>query len=334
MHPIRALLAFLVLIAAGAAARAQSVPIGVLPLVSSAPVFIAAERGYFKAEGIDAELKFFQAAQPVAVAVAGGDVQFGVTAFSAGFFNLAGKGALQVIGAQSREEPGFDFSAYVVAAKAHDEGFRAVAQFPGKTLGMTQVGSSFHYMLGRLAEKRGFALDTVKIKPLQSIPNMVAALKGAQVDALIVPANIAGQLQSEGAGRIIGWVHEETPWQLGALFTATKTVAERPDLVRRFIRAYQKGATDYHEAFNARENGRRVFGAKADALMPIIEKHTKSTPADIKAGAPFIDPMGRLLVGDIYHQVRWLKANGFVDAEVDAKTFLALQFIDGHRDVP
>ena len=51
--------------------------IGVLRLASSGPVFIAQDRGYFRDQGFDVELKFFDAAQPIAVATASGDVEFG-----------------------------------------------------------------------------------------------------------------------------------------------------------------------------------------------------------------------------------------------------------------
>src|SRR4051794_13483035 len=74
------------------AETAQKAKVGVLRLSSSAPVFIAQDKGYFKQAGLDIELKFFDAAQPIAVATASGDVDFGITAFTAGLYNLAGKG--------------------------------------------------------------------------------------------------------------------------------------------------------------------------------------------------------------------------------------------------
>src|SRR5690606_8495670 len=226
------------------AALAQAkdkVSISALPFISTAPVFIAKERGYFDAEGIDLEIKIFNAAQAVAVAVASNDADFGITAFTGGFFNLAGKGALKVVAAQSREEPGYNFVAYIASKKAYDAGFRSPKDFAGKSVAITTVGSSFHYNLGMLADKYGFSLASVQMKPVQSIPNMMAALSGGQVDATILPANNALKLEAEGSGKIIGWVHEHTPWQLGALFTSTKNVRERRPMVERFVKAYQKG---------------------------------------------------------------------------------------------
>ncbi len=83
-----------------------------LRLSSSAPVFIAQDKGYFRDAGLDIELKFFDAAQPIAVATTSGDIDFGITAFTAGLYNLAGKGTLKVIGGMSREKAGYPLIGY------------------------------------------------------------------------------------------------------------------------------------------------------------------------------------------------------------------------------
>ena len=73
------------------AAQAQDdkVRVGLLSLVSHAPSIIADERGYFTDEGLEVELIMFQAAQPMAVAIAAGDVDFGITAITGGLIDLA-----------------------------------------------------------------------------------------------------------------------------------------------------------------------------------------------------------------------------------------------------
>src|SRR4051794_3295992 len=58
---------------AAGAQTALKAKVGVLRLSSSAPVFIAQDNGWFKEAGLDIELKFFDAAQPIAVAVTSGD---------------------------------------------------------------------------------------------------------------------------------------------------------------------------------------------------------------------------------------------------------------------
>src|SRR6201986_4127846 len=157
--------------------------VGVLRLSSSAPVFIAQDKGYFKEAGLDVELKFFDAAQPVAVATASGDVDFGATAFTAGLYNLAGKGTLKVIGGMTRERAGFPLIGYFASNNAYAAGLKMPRDLAGKRVAVTQIGSSFHYSLGLLADKYGFRLSDVKVLLLQSLSNSAAALKGETVEA-------------------------------------------------------------------------------------------------------------------------------------------------------
>src|SRR4051794_7660324 len=216
---------------------AQTAPkarVGVLRLSSSAPVFIAQDKGYFKQAGLDIELKFFDAAQPIAVAVTSGDVDFGVTAFTAGLYNLAGKGTLKVIGGMSREKAGYPLIGYFASNNAWAAGLKTPKDLAGKRIAVTQVGSSFHYSLGLLADKYGFKLADVKVLPLQSLSNAAAALKGETVDAALLPISTARSLVDSGGAKLLGWVGDETPWQLGAVFASPKTLADKV-LVGKFL---------------------------------------------------------------------------------------------------
>jgi NitT/TauT family transport system substrate-binding protein len=316
-------------------AQTQKVSLAVLKLSSSGMAFIAKDAGHFAAEGLDVEFKFFAAAQPIAVAVTSGDADFGVTGLTAGFYNLAGKGALKMIAAQSRDEPGFRLNAYLASPKAFEAGFDSLQKFPGKSLGITQVGSTFHYNIGRLAQKYGFDLASVRLVPLQSIPNVISALKGGQVDAVILPGTPAIPLVASGDAKLLGWVGDETPWQLGALFASTKIVTERRQVVERFVRAYQKGATAFAEAFPTRDDqGKAIPGRGYDQALAIIAKYTEQPPDVVSRGLAYVDPLGRLKVRDIYDQVAYWKSLKLVDADVDPKTFLDLGFVTGHFDVP
>ena len=219
--------------------------------------------------------------------------------------------------------------------KAWEAGFRSVAQFPGKTVGITTLGSTFHYNLGKLAEKRGFKMEQLTLRPLQTVPNMAAALTGNQVDAILTVAPSALKLERDGAGKIIGWVHQETPWQLGALFASSKAVENRRATVEKFVAAYLKACADYAAAFLQRDpSGKRVFGDKAEALIPMIQKYVEPKPSadQVKASASYIDPQGRLMIRNIYDQVAWYQAQGMVSRDVDAAKIVDQSFIKDHLD--
>jgi len=313
---------------AAEAGAAEKLRIGVLKLASSGPVFIAVERGYFAAEGIEPELRFFDAAQPVAVATVTGDVDIGVTGLTAGFYNLAGKGALRIIGAQSREAPGYHLVAYLASKQAYAAGLTGLKDLPGHSVGITQIGSTFHYSLGLIADKLGFPISELKLVPLQSMSGIAAALKGNQVDAGLIPATVALPLLKEGGAHLLGWVGDETPWQLGAIFATAPTLSGRRLTVEAFLRAYRHGAHDFHDAFLVKDSdGRAAQGPEAEALLAIVAQFTGQAPEQIRNGIPYIDPDARLLVDDIYHQVVWYQQQGLVDRAVDAKTILDLSFL-------
>lgn len=327
-------LAALIAVATGASAQ-EKVTVGALKLASSGPIFIAAEKGWFRDQGLDVQIKTFTAAQQVPVAVTSGDVDFGITGLTAGFFNLAGRGAIKIIAAQSREEPGYHLVAYMVTNQAYDAGFKSLKDFPGKRVGMTTVGSTFHYSLGLLAQKHGFDLARVTMVPLQTLPNMSAAFKGGQVDAILVPVTGARALEAEKVGHILGWVGDETPWQLGALFTSPRMIETRRATVAKFITAYTKATEAYHLAFNPRDHTGKPFRDPVnDELLGIIAKAVEQPPERLAVGLPYIDAKGRLNVGDIHNQVAFWQAHGQVDKGVDAKAILDLSFIEGHFNLP
>ena len=114
-------------LAAPSIARAQApakTSVGVLRLSSSGPVFVAAERGYWRDLGLDVELKYFTAAQQVPVAVTSNDAEFGVTGLTAAFYNLAGRGALKIVASQARDEKGFPLTAFMATNAAYERGLR------------------------------------------------------------------------------------------------------------------------------------------------------------------------------------------------------------------
>jgi len=329
------------LLASHGAAAQERVAVGVLRFVSSGPLFVAVDRGYLKQEGLDVELKFFDAAQPIAVAVVTGDVDFGLTAFTAGLFNLAGKGGLKVIAAQAKEAQGYEGNAILASRAAWDKGLRRIEDLKGHSLGITQVGSSFHYQIGQIARIKGFELASVALKPLQSLANMAAALKGNQVDAIIIAPHIAKQLLASGDAKLLGWYSDLDEYQFGALFTSPKMIEGRRATVEKFVRAYQRGTAEFAAALLKRDDsGNRKFDAASHALAALIAPRVyPGEPAEraiglVESSTFYVDPQARLNVGDIYAQIAWYKSQGMVDASVDPKALIDLSFVRGHTNVP
>src|SRR5271165_816275 len=328
--PVRVALALLLALTAGGTARADDVlkaKIGVLRLSSSAPVFIAQDKGYFRDAGLDVELTFFDAAQPVAVATTSGDIDFGITAFTAGLYNLAGKGTLKVIGGMSREKAGYPLIGYFASNNAYAAGLRTPVDIAGKRVAVTQVGSSFHYSLGLLADKYGFKLSEVKVLPLQSLSNAAAALKGETVDAALLPVSTARKLMDDGGAKLLGWVGDETPWQLGAVFASPKTLANKA-VVTKLLAALERADREYHDVILAAiKDGTASINEQTKPLLEIIAKYTNLPLEQVVGNCAYIDPDGKLDVKNVDNQIKWLQAQGYVDKGFDAESIIAKDFV-------
>ena len=303
------------------ARAAETVKIGTLKLASYGPLYIAKEKNYFAAEGIDADLVFFELAQPIAVAIVAGALDFGVSGTSGGLFSLAGQGALRIIGAGSHEEPGFQFFTLVASNRSYEAGLKSFKDLGGRAIAVSQIGSPSHYSVALVEEKYGIDPKSVRILPLQSLSNQISAVSGGQADGTVINATSILPVVARGDAKLVGFVGDEVPWQVGVVYTATKTASDRHDLVVRFLRAYRKGARDYHDAFAA-PDGTRKNGPTADAVLAILAKYTGQTPEQLGHAIAYVDADARLDVKDVLHQVAWFEAQGMLKGEVSAAALI------------
>lgn len=312
------------------AVAADKLVIGALRFTSHSAGFIAYEKGYFKAEGLDVEFRFFQAATPIAVSIASGDTDFGITGVTGGFFNLAGKGAIKAVAGVLNENKNVDGMAIMASAKAHKAGFTKPEQIKGKSLAMTQVGSTFHYMGSRVARKYGFTIKDINVRPLQKVGSMIGALKSGQVDAMIMVPHIAKPLERAGAGKIIGWLRDYAPdYQISMLMTSTKNIKEKPELVKKFLRAYSKGIAEFNRVMLNQDKN----PAETEAMVKLIHKYVYTTrpyekaAPSIKAGAMYLNPGAMLNMASVERQLKWHQSQGFVPKNVTVKQVVDTSFV-------
>jgi len=316
------------LFALDASARAaESIKVGVVQTLAVGPIFVADERGYFRDEGLDVQITFFDAAQPIAIAAASGDVDFGCTGMAAAFYSLAGQGVLRIIAGGNREMPGFKNAAYIASNRAYDGGFTSLKQLAGKTVAVTQFGSQLHYDLGLAAEKYNVPLKDIHIAALQTNTNVSSALAGGQTDLAVFPVTPTMALLSKNDAHLLGWVGDEAPYsQANTAFTATKIANEKHDTVERFLRAFKRGAKDYHDAF-ADDQEHRRDGPTAEAIIAILAKYTKQRVDTIATAIPWLDAQLRLDAKDVRHQIEWFTAQGQMKSKVDPAEIIDKRYV-------
>lgn len=309
----------------GQAAEAVSLEIGMLKLTSSAPLFIGIEKGFFQEEGIDAKAKWFDAAQPIAVATAAGSVDVGATGITASLYNMvAGGQKLVIVADKGREQAGYSSSALLYPS---DSPLKSIEELKGKKLGITQTGSTYHYMAGKLLEKHGLTLQDVELIPLNNIKGLMEALKSKQVDAVLLNEPNISTVVEEGYGKVIAQVGDEMEYQTSGIFFSPK-FAENKDAAQRFLKAYAKSTQYYYDAVLNKVDGKIVPGENYDEVVNIIAKYTDQEADMIKKGMPYMDRDGKLLESDIKTQVEWYAKEKLIDKVIDTSEIVNTQLLE------
>jgi len=202
------------------ASAADHVKVGTTRLIGYVSVPVGLAQGYFQAEGIDVEQVYFESAQPIAVAAASGDVDFGVAGPSAGFYNLAAQGQVKLIGASGGDSKGFHALEFLASNKAWDAGLKTPHDLPGHSVAITQLGTALHNVIGILAERDGFPMSAVEVKPLQSNSTVISALIGGTVDASVAPNGPILNLVEKGQIKFLGWTSDYAPLKAGVMLLA------------------------------------------------------------------------------------------------------------------
>ncbi|MEQ6249941.1 ABC transporter substrate-binding protein [Sulfitobacter sp. HNIBRBA3233] len=314
-------------LAAPAIASNRKITLGALRFTSHAGTFVAAERNYFAEAGLDVEMKFFQAAQPMAVAIASGDVDYAVTAISGGLVSLADKGAIKVIGGALQEEEGIDGQKFLVSDAAFKAGITAPGMLDGKSFGMTTAGSSFHYMGSKMAQAEGISLS---FKPLQKVGAIIGALKTGQIDAWSIVPHIAKPLAGSGAVHMIGNVSDYLPdYQVTTVFTSTKNASEEAEMTKAYLAAYSKGVADYNATMIAKDGG----DAGIDEMVDLLHKYVYTDRPRDEAAPSIINGTMRLSEGaalnvaSVRDQLEWFQSEGLVDADIPLDALVDTSYV-------
>lgn len=315
-------------LAAPAIAQNKKIVVGALRFTSHSGSFVAVERNYFAEAGLDVELRFFQAAQPMAVAIASGDVDYAVTAISGGLISLAQKGAIKVIGGALSEEPGIDGQKILASDAAFQAGLTSVAGLAGKKFGISTAGSSFHYMGSKVAQAEGVEMSFI---PLQKVGAIIGALKSGQIDAWSIVPHIAKPLAGSGAVHIIGNISDYLPnYQVTTVFTSASNAADERGQTADFLAGFGKGVTDYNSAMIDKSGGE----AGVDEMVDLIHKYVytdrdraKAAPSIIN-GTMRLNEGARLNVASVQDQLSWFQSEDLVDSDITLDTFVDTSYVD------
>jgi NitT/TauT family transport system substrate-binding protein len=317
------------------ASAGEPIRIGIVSTsLASIPLVVADAKGYFRDEGFDVTMVPFESAQPIVVAIAAGDVDFGSAGLTDAFFVLANQGSMKIIGGDTVEHPGFHGLGFIVSNQAYAAGLTSLDGFAGHSVGITQLGSPLQYSLALMLEKHHIALKDVRVIGLQSNGNVASALTGGQIAASIMSAANLNALLARRGGKFIAWLDDEVHGaSVTGTVTSTKIANDRPDTVKRFLAAFRKAAKTWNAGFIDAQ-GNRADQPSAPELIALMAKGLNQKPEVIEQGLNYVEPEARINLGDVQRMLDWYEAQGMQKMHIDARSIIDMRYAKLFNDTP
>lgn len=258
------------------------------------PARVGADRGAFKAEGLDVEVTDFGGGAKLQQAMISGAIDMTVSAGTDLAFSAKGSPDIAVAAMGSKPTLGI--------VVAYDSPLNTVDDLKGKKVGVTTVGSLTEWLMKRLIAQQGWPKEAVALVPVGSdLQSQAALLTTGQIDGVVAPPAFGVQLELAKKARILLSSFNIGADFLGeAVFASNDLVKRNPDAIRRFLKAWF-GNIAWMRAHKAEtiELVRKythytpeVESKEYDLVMPIFSPDGKFHPAAIKTLAESFVEMG------------------------------------------
>ena len=229
----------MVLTACGGKASANltpvRLPLGYIPNIQFAPLYVAVEKGYFADAGI--QVTFDYSMETDITALVGADqLQFGV---------VSGE---QVLLARAKGLPVVYVAAWyqqypVSVISKTGQGIHSPADLRGKTIGLPGMYGANYIGLRALLHAGGLSESDVKLDSIGY--TQVESLATDRDQAVSVYTNNEPlQLRAKGYSLTELRVADYVKLASNGLITNEKTISENPNLVRRMVKAILRGTAD------------------------------------------------------------------------------------------
>jgi NitT/TauT family transport system substrate-binding protein len=226
-------------------------------------MFVAMEKGFFKAEGLELETLPLAGGAPIINGVVSGDLQFGWT---------------NVISLYQARVGGFDFKliaggATNVKAKNESHAIQVAKNSPlktakdleGKTVAVNTLNNIVHLMAMAWIDKNGGSSSKVKFVEVP-FPQMQATLSAGKVDAISVHEPFATAAIEKGISRVLAqpWGEVLPKFLIASWFASEKWLVKNKETGQAFVRAIGRGI----DAIQADPEGSRAAMVKWAGLNP------------------------------------------------------------------
>jgi NitT/TauT family transport system substrate-binding protein len=288
----------------------QSPPIqfGTLPVIQALPLFVAAEKGYFKEAGLNVELVPFNSAMEKDVAMSAGQIS--------GYFGdmitpmvLTANGTLvKIVATYFNTKNERRMFAILAAPKYQKKSLKEIASAGIACSSNTMLD----YLMTRLLGKKGITPEKINLVEVKSIPIRMQMLMSDQVPAAILPEPLVTLAELKGARVLVD--DSGTGMSATVLVFGDQYLAKNPDTVRAFLKAVQK-ANDF-------------INQNPDQVRPIMNRECKiPEPLQQNFTIPSFPKLNVPRTEEIMDVYKWLRDKNVTKTEMSYGQFVAEGYV-------
>jgi NitT/TauT family transport system substrate-binding protein len=306
------------------AASAEPVKIGDLGILADAPFYIAIEKGYFAAEGVEVKLERFNSAAQATAPLSTNQVQVVGGGVSAALYNaFARDWPVRIVMSRTRDVPGFSSDTLVMRGDLKDK-IKTPRDLKGRMIAINTPASVLHFMLGRLMESDGMTLDDVQTISMPW-PSMGPGMETKAIDGGTVVEPFAALFSEKKISfpfRRAADFMSKPPLEVSVMLYSKEWMDKNPDQAKAFTVAFLKGVRDYYDAMKG--------GPKRAEVVEICAKYTslKDKALYDKMQWSYMDPNAEISIEGLRDQQDWYAKQGFVAKKADIPGMVDRRFLD------
>jgi NitT/TauT family transport system substrate-binding protein len=231
------------------AAQEKKLKMGLLPILDVLPFYIAQDKGYFEAEGLQVELVPVKSAQERDALIQAGEIDGQLNDLISTVLLDREQAQVKIVAKARKAYP--DFPQFRIVA-APGVTVNSPADLANVPIGISQ-NSVIEYMNDRLLVDWGLPPDQIAIEEVSAIPTRFELLMNGQLKAALLPDPM-GQAAIAGGATLVIDDTKIPQYSQSVLSFRTTALENKPEAVRAFLRAWNKAVADLNKDPSAYRN--------------------------------------------------------------------------------